>query len=77
MVILKPHLTKLVLLRFTLYPQYNRLPVEVASAPAIFQRTMETLMRTVKGTSVYIDDILVTGSSVQEHLQNLDTVLDR
>ena len=34
-------------------------------------------MRAVKGTSVYIDDILVTGSSVQEHLQNLDTVLDR
>ena len=57
--------------------QYNRLPFGVASAPAIFQRTMETLMRGVKGTSVYIDDILVTGSSVQEHLQNLDTVLDR
>ena len=34
-------------------------------------------MRGIKGTSVYIDDILVTGSSVQEHLQNLDTVLDR
>ena len=34
-------------------------------------------MRGIKGTSVYIDDILVSGSSVQEHLQNLDTVLDR
>ena len=55
--------------------QYNRLPFGVASAPAIFQRTMETLLRGVKGVSVYVDDILVTGASLEEHLKTLDHVL--
>jgi len=45
--------------------QYNRLHFGVASAPAIFQRTIESLMLGIPGISVYIDDILVTGSSVE------------
>ena len=57
--------------------QYNRLPFGIASAPAIFQRTMETLLRGLKGVSVYMDDILVTGATIEEHLQNLEAVLDR
>ena len=55
--------------------QYNRLPFGISSAPAIFQRCMETLLQGCDGTSVYIDDILVSGSTVEEHLQNLDRVL--
>lgn len=39
--------------------QYNRLPFGVASAPAIFQCTLETLLRSV---CVYIDDNLITAS---------------
>lgn len=57
--------------------QYNRLPFGVASAPAIFQRTMETLLRGLEGVSVYIDDILVTGATTEQHLRNLEAVLDR
>lgn len=57
--------------------QYNRLPFGVASAPAIFQRYMETLLQGLKGTSVFIDDILVTGSTIEEHLQNLRRVLEK
>jgi len=45
--------------------QYNRLPFGIASAPAIFQRTMETLLRGLKGVSVYLDDILVIGAKKQ------------
>ena len=55
--------------------RYNRLPFGVTSAPAIFQRTMETLLRGIPGVSVYMDDILVTGPSLAEHLQTLDHVL--
>ena len=42
--------------------QYNRLPFGVHTAPAIFQRAMEGILRGVPCTVVYIDDILVTGS---------------
>ena len=57
--------------------KFNRLPFGVASAPAIFQRSMETLLRDLPGVSVYLDDILVTGSSLQEHHTNLEHVLER
>ena len=57
--------------------EYNRLPFGVSSAPSIFQRTMENLLQGIKGVSVYIDDILISGSTVEEHLQTLDKVLER
>ena len=57
--------------------EYKRLPFGVASAPAIFQRTIETILQGLPHTCVYIDDILVTGSTEAEHLQNLDRVLSR
>ena len=57
--------------------RYNRLPFGVSSAPAIFQQTIESLLKGLKGISVYLDDILVTGSTHEEHLCNLDAVLNR
>ena len=41
--------------------RYNRLPFGMASAPAIFQRTLESLLQDIPGVAVYIDDILVSG----------------
>ena len=55
--------------------QYKRLPSGVASAPAIFQRTIESILKGLPHTSVYLDDILVTGDSETEHLHNLEEVL--
>ena len=55
--------------------QYNRLPFGVSSAPAVFQRCMESLFQGCKGVAIYLDDILVTGSTVENHLVNLDKVL--
>lgn len=46
----------------------DQLPFGVASAPVIFQRTIESILR---GT------ILVTGKTEAEHLQNLEQVLTR
>ena len=57
--------------------KYNRLPFGVSSAPAIFQRSMETLLRGLNGVSVYLDDILVTGSTHENHLHNLAAVLEQ
>ncbi len=57
--------------------RYNRLPFGVSTAPAIFQRTMENLLRGIPHVTVYIDDILVTGETESEHLQNLEEALQR
>ena len=55
--------------------QYNRLPFGVASAPAIFQHTMENILQGIPAVLVYLDDILVAGSSESEHLQLLEMVM--
>jgi hypothetical protein len=57
--------------------QYNRLPFGVASAPAIFQQAMDTLLQGVQSVICYLDDILVTGKNIEEHLHNLEEVLNR
>ena len=57
--------------------KYNSLPFGVSSAPAIFQCSMETLLRGLNGGSVYLDDILVTGSTHENHLHNLAAVLEQ
>ena len=55
--------------------RYNRLPFGIHSAPAIFQRTIESILRGIPHVSVYIDHILVTGATESEYLQTLDKVL--
>ena len=55
--------------------KYNRLVFGVASSPAIFQRTMDNLLQNIPYVAVYLDDILVTGGTEEEHLKNLDQVL--
>ncbi|KAL5475306.1 hypothetical protein EMCRGX_G027394 [Ephydatia muelleri] len=55
--------------------RYNRLPFGVASAPAIFQRSMESLLRGIPGVCGFFDDILVSGPSERDHLCNLEKVL--
>ena len=57
--------------------RYTRLPFGIASASAIFQCTMETILQGLTKVQCYIDDILVTGTSEQEHLHNLEEVLKR
>ena len=57
--------------------RYNRLPYGISSAPGIFQRTMENLLKDIPNTVVYIDDILITGATEEEHLQTLVKVLKR
>lgn len=57
--------------------KYNRLPFGVSTAPAVFQRTMESLLQGIPHVCVYMDDVLVSGESEAEHLEALDAVLTR
>ena len=56
--------------------RYTRLPFGVAATPAIFQRTMESLLGDLPQVCIYLD-ILVTGESDAIHLRNLASVLSR
>ena len=51
-----------------------RLPFGVASAPAVFQYAMDSVLQGIPFVICYLDDILVTGRSPAEHLQNLEEV---
>ena len=57
--------------------QYTRLPFGIASAPAIFQKTMDTILQGIPHVCCYLDDILVTGKDDAEHLQVLEEVFCR
>ena len=57
--------------------QYNRLPYGIASAPAWFQRTMETLLSGIPMCRPYLDDVIVSGRTEEEHLRNLEMLLQR
>ena len=55
--------------------QYTRMPFRIVSAPAIFQRTMDIILQEIPHNIYSIDDILITGVDDQEHLANLEEVL--
>ena len=55
--------------------RYTRLPFGIASSPAIFQKTMDCILQGLEGVICYLDDLLVHGGTVQEHLGNLEKVL--
>lgn len=57
--------------------RYTRLPYGVASAPAICQQTMDKVLQGIDMVGCILDDIIITGKNDEEHLQNLDTVLQR
>ena len=57
--------------------EYVRLPFGINSAVSIFQRTMETILADLPGCVVYVDDILVTGKTDEEHSRNLKAVMQR
>ena len=57
--------------------RYTRLPFGIASAPGIFQRLMESVIRGIPGVVVYLDDILISGGSQEENIDRLQRVLSR
>ena len=57
--------------------RYRVLPFGIASAPAIFQRTMDRILEGLPRAFGYLDDIVVGGTSEADHLANLERVLQR
>ena len=57
--------------------QYTRLPFGIASAPAIFQRAMDTILQGMSGVLCYLDDTLIVGKNKEEHLATVEEVLKR
>ncbi|XP_019561388.3 uncharacterized protein K02A2.6-like [Aedes albopictus] len=61
---------------FGLY-RYKRLTYGVSSAPAIFQRVMETILAGIPRVIVYIDDVFISGRDEEETRRLTKLVLDR
>ena len=59
------------------YFRYKRLPFGVSFAPAIFQKTMDKILAGIPKTAAFIDDIIVAGSTKEEHLELLRSVFSR
>ena len=59
--------------------EFVRMPFGLANAPAVFQRTMDRLMADLIGVCVlvYLDDIVVYSTSIQDHHKHLQLVFDR
>ena len=48
--------------------KYLHLPFGVASAPAVFQQAMDTILQGLSHVICYLDDILIIGPTHEEHL---------
>ncbi|KAH7723762.1 Integrase [Aphelenchoides avenae] len=57
--------------------RFNRLPFGVKSAPAIFQSVMDQMLAGIPLASVYLDDIIVGGKTLEVHTQALFQVFER
>lgn len=55
--------------------RYKRLVFGVSCAPEKFQKVMEMVLSECKNVIVYIDDILVFGSTIEEHDESMKQVL--
>lgn len=58
--------------------EFKVMPFGLCSAPATFQRVMDTVLAGLKWQTclVYLDDVVVFASNFDEHIQRLQTVLD-
>jgi hypothetical protein len=59
--------------------EYTRMPFGLVNAPGTFQRVMEMCLGDLNLSEllIYLDDILVYSSTVQEHIDRLDRVFTR
>ena len=58
--------------------EFQVMPFGLCNAPATFQRLMQRILRSLEDfCSVYIDDVIVFSSSIEEHLDHLKQIFAR
>ena len=59
--------------------EFKRMPFGLKNAPATFQRMMNAVLKDQinKKCLVYLDDIIVFGTSLQEHMDNLKEIFEK
>lgn len=57
--------------------QYKVLPFGMYNAPASFQRVMDWVIAGLNGVGAYLDDVVVTGDTLNEHLASLHLLMGR
>ena len=55
----------------------NRLVFGISSCPAMWQRAIDQVLQGIPGVQCILDDMIVSGKSNEEHLDNLESVLKR
>ena len=56
---------------------FTGLPFGIASAPAFFQKIMDTILQSLPNVICYIDDKLVSGEDEASHFELLEEVFKR
>ena len=56
---------------------YNRMCFGLASSPAQFQRCMDTMTADLPGVAAYLDNLIITGKTTEEHWANLERLFSR
>ncbi|CAS00993.1 Protein CBG28002 [Caenorhabditis briggsae] len=57
--------------------RYNRLAFGVKSAPGSLQQVMGSMITGLDGTAAYLDDIIISGSTIEEHNKRLMALMKR
>lgn len=55
----------------------NRLPFGIKPATGLFQREIERVLDGIDNIAIFLDDIIVTGATIDEHNSTLDLVLSK
>lgn len=62
---------------FFSYRRYKRLMFGISCAPELFQKFMESIVAGLEGVIVYLDDVMVSGRTQEEHDIRLKALLAR
>jgi hypothetical protein len=59
--------------------EFLRMPMGLKNSPSTFQRVMDNVLKDLQNTIclVYLDDIIIFSTSLQEHIINLEKVFQK